>query len=80
MLSDIGEFPFDKSIEENIEKVIGKPFYANLERQAMEIGFGLKINYQKLYKLLEKEPESRALEVLKYQLNRYEHILRDDSV
>ena len=33
-----------------------------------------------LYKLLEKEPESRALEVLKYQLNRYEHILRDDSV
>lgn len=80
LLSDIGEFPFDKSIEENIEKVIGKPFYANLERQAMEIGFGLKINYQKLYKLLEKEPESRALEVLKYQLNRYEHILRDDSV
>ena len=80
LLSDLGEFPFDKSIEENIEKVIGKPFYSNLERQAMEMGFGLKINYQKLYKLLEKESESRALEVLKYQLNRYEHILRDDSV
>ena len=80
LLSNLGEFPYDRSIEENIENVIGKPFYANLERQAMEIGFGLKINYQKLYKLLGREPESRALEVLKYQLKRYEKILRDDNI
>ena len=46
----------------------------------MEMGFGLKINYQKLYKVLEREPESRALEVLKYQLKRYENILRDDNI
>ena len=80
LLSNIGEFPFEDSLEENIEKVIGQPFSANLEIQAMESGFGLKINYQKLYKILEKEPKSRALEVLKYQLKRYEKIIRDDDI
>lgn len=80
LLSNISEFPFDVSIEENIEKAVGQPFAANLERQAMELGFGLKINYSKLYQLLENEPESRALEVLKYQLNRYEKIIRDDRI
>jgi len=80
LLSNISEFPFDISIEENIEKAVGQPFAANLERQAMELGFGLKINYSKLYQLLENEPESRALEVLKYQLNRYEKIIRDDRI
>lgn len=80
LLSNIGEFPFDILNEDNIEKVIGQPFSANLERQAMELGFGLKVNYQELYKMLENEPDTRALEVLRIQLQKYENLLKDNSI
>lgn len=78
LLSNMGEYPFDEPLERNIEKVVGQPFCANLERQAWELGFGLKINYNKLQNLLSKEPDSRAMEVLRFQLERYEKVLRDD--
>lgn len=80
LFSNISEFPFDSSMEDNIEKVVGQPFCANLERQAMELGFGLKVNYQKLYEILKEEPETRAIQVLKNQMKRYEKIIRDDTV
>ncbi len=80
LLSNVGEFPYDDPFENFIEKVIGQPFSANLERQAWEVGYGLKINYHKLDDLLNNEPETRAVAVLKYQLNRYEKILNDDSL
>ena len=71
LLSEIEKFPFDLTIEENIENVIGKPFAVNLEYQAHIFEYGLKIDYQKLYTLLEKEEKSRALEVLYVQLDKY---------
>ena len=71
MLSEIEKFPFDLSIEENIENVVGKPFSVNLEYQAHVFGYGLKIDYKKLYSLLEKEEKSRALDVLYLQLEKY---------
>ena len=80
LLSNMGEYPFDESLKRNIEKVIGQPFCANLERQAWELGYGLKINYNELHNLLNKEPDSRALEVLQFQLERYEQILRADDL
>ena len=80
LLSNISEFGFDKSIESNIEKVVGQPFAANLERQAMELGFGLKINYSALLRFLSGEPNSRALETLQHQLNKYEKLMRDDNL
>ncbi len=80
LLSNIGEFSFEDSLEENIEKVIGQPFSANLERQAFELGFGFKVNYQKLEKLLMKEPDSRALEVLHFQLKKYETVIKDNTL
>lgn len=80
LLSNIGEYPFDVSIEENIENVIGQPFSTNLEIQANEFNFGLKINYQELQKRIQQEPASRALETLQFQLKKYETILRDDSL
>lgn len=51
--------------------MIGKPFVANLEYQAHVFGYGLRIDYPKLYALLEKEEKSRALEVLYIQLEKY---------
>ncbi len=80
LLSNIGEFEFDVSIEDNIEKVIGQPFSSNLERQAWELGYGFKVNYGELQKLLQKEPDSRAMEVLQFQLERYESIVKDNTI
>lgn len=71
LLSEIEKFPFDVSLEENIENVIGKPFCANLEYQAHVFGYGLKIDYPKLYTLLEQEEKSRALDALYLQLEKY---------
>lgn len=80
LLSNIGEYPYDVDLDSNIERVIGQPFSANLERQAMELGFGLKVNYLELQKLLSTEPDARAIEVLRYQLERYESIIKDNSL
>lgn len=80
LLSNMGEYSFDESLKRNIEKVIGQPFCANLERQAWELGYGLKINYNELHNLLNKEQDSRALEVLQFQLERYEQVLRADDL
>lgn len=80
LLSNIGEFPFDFDIKDNIDKVVGQPFAANLERQAMELGYGLKVNYTELQNILRKEPGSRALETLQIQLRKYESLLKDNSL
>lgn len=80
LFSSFSQFPVEKSIIQNLDRVIGQPFSANLERQAMEMGFGLKVNYEKLFIMLKKEPESRALDVLMFQLDRYKTLLRDDHI
>ena len=71
LLSEIEKFPFDISIEENIQNVIGKPFAANLEYQAHVFGYGLKIDYEELFALLKGEEKCRALDVLYLQLDKY---------
>lgn len=80
LLSNIGEFPFDVSIKDNIDKAVGQPFAANLERQAMELGYGLKVNYGKLRKILQREPDSRALETLWIQLEKYKSLLEGNTI
>ena len=67
LLSSWGRFP-NEAIEENLELVCGRPFSANLRSQALEAGIGLKLDYEQLERLLEREPDSRALRVLNYQL------------
>lgn len=76
LLSDWDRFGAE-TLEENFEKVYGQPFSASLEMQAREAGIGLMIDYQKLHSILEKEPVSRGVEVLKYQLKRYHNIIPD---
>lgn len=76
LLSDWNLFHED-SIEKNAEHVYGKPFCANLQLQAYEAGFGLKLDYNRLYKIMEAEPDSRALQVLKYQLEKVREMIPD---
>lgn len=76
LLSDYDRFDRE-SLEENIDCVVGQPFSASLERQAEAAGIGLRLDYRKLRELLKKEPDIRAVNVLKYQLHRYAHIIPD---
>lgn len=76
LLSDWERFDKEK-LQDNIDKVIGQPFAANLEIQANTAGIGLKINYRKLAEALKGMPQSRGLDVLKYQLDRYQEIIPD---
>lgn len=76
LLSDWDRFD-EETVEENLEKVYGQPFSASLEMQAREAGIGLMIDYEKLQTVLEKEPVSRGVKVLKYQLKRYHNVIPD---
>jgi len=71
LFSDCTRFPMDNSIDENLELLYGQPFSSSLELQAHYAGTTLKIDYNKLEQFLEAEPKSRALTVLKYQLDKY---------
>ena len=75
LLSDQNRFD-EETVEENLEKVYGQPFSASLEMQAREAGIGLMVDYEKLQYILEKEPVSRGLEVLMYQLKRQQPFTR----
>lgn len=74
LLSDWERFS-EETMEENLEKVYGQPFSASLERQAREAGMGLKLDYGKIEGFLSQEPDSRGLDVLKYQLEHYHNII-----
>lgn len=76
LLSNLSEFPMDDAMEENIDRVVGQPFSASLESQAMELGFGLKVDYAALDTMLQREPDSRALRTLRFQLKKYEAIIK----
>lgn len=76
LLSNLSEFPLEEPIETNIDRVVGQPFSASLESQARELNFGLKVDYGALDALLQKEPDSRALRVLRIQLEKYKTIIK----
>lgn len=80
LLSNMALFPFDEPLEQCMENVVGQPFSVNLERQAMELGYGLKVDYNGLKNALVNEPYSRALEVLQMQLEKYEKIISNDKI
>lgn len=79
LLSDWERFD-EEELERNLEKVVGQPFSANLEVQAKAAGFGLKVDYQRLKKVLTAVPQSRGLTVLQYQLDRYRKVIEDTRV
>lgn len=60
------------SIEENVKRVIARPFSGSHERMYEYFGKGFSLDCQAAFKWLDKEPESREKEVLEYQLRRYE--------
>lgn len=74
LLSDWERFS-EEELEENIELAHSQPFSSNFGLQAKSADIGLAIDYDGLFAELETIPDSRALEALKYQLDRYRNII-----
>ncbi len=59
-------------VEENVKRVIARPFSGSHEQMYEYFGKGFSLDCQAVYKWLEEEPPSREKEVLEYQLRKYE--------
>ncbi len=60
------------SIEENVRKVIARPFSGSHEKMAEYLGKGFSLDAEAALEWLEKEPDSREKEILQYQIMRYQ--------
>lgn len=60
------------SVEENVRRVIAKPFSGSHEKMYKYFNNKLNINYEKALLWIDSEPDSKEKEVLKYQLKKYE--------
>ena len=75
LLSDFSKFDIEDSLEHNIEKAYAVPFSSNFELQTRACGLSLELDYSMLNNVLDELPDSRARDVLEYQLDRYEEII-----
>ena len=75
LLCNYTKFEPDEEIGELLNRVYAQPFSSSHEIQAKAAGLLLRLDYPKLEALLDKEPDSRALRVLRYQLERYREVL-----
>lgn len=66
-------------LEDNVKRVIARPFCGSHEKMVRYLGIGLKIDYKKLYQWLTKVPASREKDVLCFQLERYKKALDSSS-
>lgn len=80
LMSDIGKFPFEASLEENMEKCFAQPFSINPYEQIKYLPYTLKLDYKMLENRIQKESDSRALQVLKYQLENCKDIIPNYSM
>lgn len=62
------------SIEENVKRVIARPFSGNHEKMVRYLGKGFDLDFVGAMKWIESEPESRERDVLKYQIEKYQHM------
>lgn len=58
-------------IEENVKRVVARPFSGSHERMVNYLGMGFELNWENALKWLENEPESIERNVLIYQMQRY---------
>lgn len=63
------------SIEENVKRVIARPFCGSYEKMVKYLGSGFSIDVKSALSWLETEPDSIERNVLRYQINRYNNQL-----
>ncbi len=78
LLSNYSVFPVYANLDENIEKVASAPFSGSLEQQAYAAGISLKLDYKVINTILDLHTDNtRATGILKMQLEKYKHVIRD---
>lgn len=65
------------SIEENVQRVVARPFSGSHEKMVEYLGKGFSLDTHAVSVWLESEPDSREKEVLQYQINRYKHFFNN---
>lgn len=58
-------------MEENVKRIIARPFAGSHESMVEYLGMGFSLNCAAVLRWLETEPQSREKEVLMYQIKRY---------
>ena len=77
-LSNYNIYPPSISVDDIASEKIaiaGKPFSANLEYQAVEAGFAVRFDFEKIHEYMETLPPSRTKNILQYQIHKYKKIL-----
>ncbi len=54
--------------------IVGKPFSANLEYQAVSAGFGIRFDFEKIHEMMNDEPDSRIKRIAEYTIEKYEKV------
>ena len=58
-------------VEENVKRVIARPFSGSHEKMVEYLGVGFSVDFESALNWISSESESREKEVLLYQLQRY---------
>ena len=64
------------SMEDNVKRVVARPFSGSHEKMVEYLGKGFSVDTKSALAWLEQEPESMERNVLKYQIERYDDLLR----
>ena len=64
------------SMEDNVKRVVARPFSGSHEKMVEYLGKGFSVDTKSALVWLEQEPESMERNVLKYQIERYDDLLR----
>jgi hypothetical protein len=64
-------------IEENVKRVIARPFSGSHEKMQAYFGKGFTLEVDAAIAWLDTEPDSREKEVLRYQLEKYRFLLQE---
>jgi hypothetical protein len=63
-------------VEENVKRVIARPFSGSHEKMHKYFGTGFKLDIAEAIKWLRTEPDSKEKNVLLYQINKYKHLFK----
>lgn len=66
-------------MEENVRRVIARPFSGSHESMHQYFGTGFRLDCPAVYRWLEKEEPDRERDVLEFQIRRYEEILQQEA-
>ena len=62
-------------LQENVKRVIARPFSGNHEKMVEYLGTGFKVDFDQAIIWLKEEPDSMEKDVLMYQLEKYKNII-----